>query len=207
MDPVSLSDRPDFPSYVVEHSNVSNVAWHCYSGTSGWDVLTQFHNDHPNVDQWMTECWLHLNSGENFFDLPDFFGGPLSNWARGVMAWTIGGSVDYDVAYQDGCAQCSGIIQVNRTSRTYEKTQDFYTLGQFSRFVHRGAHAINVTAGEHVYPDGTGVEVNAFINPNGKRIVVIRNMINAPLIVEVNFASGDAYVGEIKKRSVASWIL
>ena len=108
---------------------------------------------------------------------------------------------------QNRCAQCSGIIQVNRTSGTYEKTQDYYTLGQYSRFVRRGAITINVTGGEHVYPDGTGVEANAFINPNGDRVIVIRNMIKTDLLLEVNFASGDAYVGNIKGRSVTTWII
>ena len=52
-----------------------------------------------------------------------------------------------------GCAPCSGIIQVNLTAGTYIKTQDFYTLGQFSKFVARDAVYLNST-GSWDYPYG-----------------------------------------------------
>ncbi len=122
---------------------VDAVAWHCYApGGANWSSLAQFHAANGGaVVQVMTECWLHLGSGEGFFDLPDFVLGPVKNYAAGAIAWILGGSVDYDLGFpgRDSCGECSGIVQVNMTAGTYEKTQDFYTLGQFSKFVKKGA--------------------------------------------------------------------
>lgn len=130
--------------------------------------MSTFYRKNPGVKQYMTECWTHQSTGEKFFDLPSFISGPVQHMASGAMAWTLGGSVDYDVSYPTGCKSCSGIIQVNRTAGTYTKTHDFYTLGQFSKWIQRGATYLNST-GSYDYPDGTGVQLVAFRNPEGSR--------------------------------------
>lgn len=199
------TDRPDYPQYVVDNSNVSSVAWHCYSTAGRWEALSQFQHKYPHVKQYMTECWTHVDTGEGFFDLPGFVGGPLKNFAVGAMAWTVGGADDYQVATSDGCTQCSGLIQVNRTSHTFEFTQDYFTMGQYSKFVERGA-VVLATTGTFDYPDGTGVDANAFRNPDGKRVVVIQNKIKNALNVQIHFKT-DSWVGEVPARSVVTWVL
>lgn len=201
------TDAADYPEYVLQNAgaNVGAVAWHCYSGTSGWDVLSTFHQKHPDKKQYMTECWTH-EPGSSFFDLPNFVTGPLQNFASGALAWTLGGSAKFDVSYPGGCAPCSGIIQVDRDSHTYQKTRDFYTLGQFSKFVAKGAHFLTGT-GSYTYPDGTGVQATQFKNPDGSKVVVVVNEMHNSLSTQIDFASGEIWNAEIPGRSVTTWIL
>lgn len=168
--------------------------------------MTDFHDSHPGVKQYMTECWLHLDSGENFFDLPGFMTGPLQNYASGALAWTLGGSTNYDVSNRWGCGQCSGPIQVDRAARKYVKTQDYYTLGQFSKFVKKGAVYLS-GSGSYTYNDGTGMEATHFLNANGQRVVVLLNKLGNDAHVQLNFDSGDAWYGLVPNRSVTTWII
>lgn len=199
------TDQPGYPAYVLQQvPAVKNVAWHCYGG--GWEPMTEFHNSHPTAKQYMTECWLHLATGESFWDLPGFMAGPVQNYASGSLAWTLGGSTKYDVGYPGGCGQCSGIIQVDRAAKSYEKTHDYYTLGQFSKFVKKGAVYLS-GSGSYTYSDGTGVTATQFLGPNGDRVVVIINKLQDDTNLQIAFKSGDAWNGLVPKRSVTTWVI
>ena len=209
------TDRPDYPALVLARAGafVSTVAWHCYSAdTTGWAALTDFHRQHPAVTQVMTECWTHLQDS-NFFDLSDFVLGPMQNWAAGALAWTLFGSTKYDVSYPGGCDQCSGLVQVDRDRGVFVLSQDYYSMGQFSAFVrgapegdHGAAVYLNST-GSYTYPDGTGVQAAAFRNADGTRVLVVQNKIRNDLLLQVTFASGDAWHGTVPARSVTTWVL
>ena len=207
------TDVPEFPELVLKNASmfVDTVAWHCYdqSAEKNWSVLSTFHAAFPGAKQYMTECWTHLNPNgkEGFFELADFVTGPLQNYAAGAMAWTLGGSTAYDVAYPGpgSCSQCSGIVQVDMAARTFVKTQDFYVLGQFSRFVRKGAVYLS-NSGSYTYADGTGVEATAFRNPDGSRVVVIVNKIRNDLHLELS-CEHDTWNAIVLARSVTTWIL
>jgi len=215
--PLSSRDAPLItrrPSQAVIDAHpayVGGVAWHCYSGSPTddakvWAPMAAFHTQNPTVPQYMSECWTHLNSNEGFFDLPGFVGGPVRNYGAGALAWTLGGSTSYDVAYPGGCAPCSGIVQVDLPNRTYHLTPDYYKLGHFSRYAPRGA-VFHTGGGSHIYPDGTGVQATAFVRPGGERVVVIENRIRADLNLTLSFGSGDAWSGVTPQRSISTWVL
>ena len=85
------TDRPDYPHEVLSGPGgafVDAVAWHCYADANRWSVLSDFHAAHPQIEQHMTECWLHAQD-EGFFELSDFVLGPLQNWASSALAWTV----------------------------------------------------------------------------------------------------------------------
>jgi len=170
------TDHPEYPQYVLDNAPaVTNVAWHCYaSGDGGFKTLESFASTNPTAKQYMTECWLHSLDSEGFFDLPQFIMRPIQCGASGAMAWTLAGSVDLDVSFPGGCTQCTGLIQVDMKSGTYELTHDFYAIGQFSRFVSKGARYLR-TSGDHIYEDNTGVESAGFKNPSGEIVVVVLN--------------------------------
>ena len=203
------TDVPEYPQTVLDSTplgTISAVAWHCYAPDNDWKVLSAFEASNPGVPQYMTECWLHLDSGESFFDLPNFTVGPLQNYAKGVLAWILGGSVDYDVGYPGGCSQCSGIIQVDKVSGTYTKTQDFYTLGQFSAFVDVGAQVLETT-GNWDYDDGTGVQSSAFRNINGDLVLVVVNKVLTPLLINLALESGIGWNAQVEGSSVSTFVL
>ncbi len=67
------TDVPDYPTTVLQNASpyVDSVAWHCYANPVDWTTLSTFNAAHPGVQQYMTECWTHLQD-EDFFELPDF---------------------------------------------------------------------------------------------------------------------------------------
>jgi glucosylceramidase len=100
------TDVAGYPAFVLANASayVKTVAWHCYAGggQEKWKVLSTFHDQHPNVQQYMTECWTHVPN-EGFWELPDFVTGPIQNYASGALAWTLGGSTRFDVSWPGGC--------------------------------------------------------------------------------------------------------
>lgn len=208
------SDGWNYVTDVVSQAGdyVGAVAWHCYAtnyweGPDQWSTLTDFSTQYPNIPQIMTECWNHLQD-EDFFNLPDFIQGPIRNTASGAMAWTLGGSTNFDVGYPGlgSCGQCSGLVQVDKNSGDHTLTQDFYNLGQFSKFVQKSATYLD-NSGGWTYADGTGVTFSSFLNPDGSRVLVVLNKIYNDLHTQVTFKSGDVWNGWLKKRSVTTWVI
>lgn len=145
-----------------------------------------------------------METSENFFHLPTFVGYPLQSGASGALAWTLGGSTKYDVAFQDGCHQCSGLVQINPDSGDVIKTQDFFTMAHFSKYVQDSRYLD--TTGTYDYLDGTGVMANAFLNKNGERVVVIQNRIRSALNISVSFTSGEVWSANVPARSIVTWV-
>ena len=63
------------------------------------------------------------------------------------------------------------------------------------------------STGSYTYPDGTGVQAAAFRNADGTRVLVVQNKIRNDLVLQVSFASGDAWHGTVPARSVTTWVL
>ena len=188
------TDHPEYPQYVLDNTAngaVDAVAWHCYGG--GFEGLAPFVEANPGVKQYMSECWLHSTTGEGFFDLPQFLLRPIQYGASGSLAWTLGGSVDLDVSYPGGCQQCTGLVQVDMKNATYTLTQDYYNLGQFSKYVEKGARYLPVS-GSYVYDDNTGVEAVGFQNPDGSDVVVVLNKFGSNLALELDVGGGGSCV-------------
>jgi O-glycosyl hydrolase len=201
------TDAPEYPAAVLAAAGdcVSAVAWHCYAAdTTGWGVLSDFHEAHAGVDQIMTECWTHVNDS-SFFDLPDFVHGPMQNWAVAALAWTLGGSSKFDVSYPGGCDVCSGLVQVDNATKTLEFTRDFYALGQFSRFVRAGSVALNGSILS--LANSPLLEATQYLDPNGDRIIVFLHKSAVDSVVQADFASGISWYGTLPARSVVTWVL
>ena len=204
------TDRPDFPRYVLNHTragDVGAIAWHCYSsGRDKYRPLREFAQDYPGVRQVMTECWTHVDSGEKFFDLPEFVSQPVKHGAAGSLAWTVAGSVNYDVSYPGGCQPCSGLVQVDMVHGNVSKTHDYYTMGHFSHYVKNGDHYVPTVVGDHIYPDGTGVDTTAFVTSDGAKVAVIQNKIRTALNLQLTFQGrNESYLGTVPGRSVVTW--
>jgi O-glycosyl hydrolase len=104
---------------------------------------------------------------------------------------------------------CSGLVQVDHSSQTYELTRDFYALGQFSRFVRKGAVALNgsVSGSSAFLASSALLEITQYLNSDGCRVVVFSHKSPADCVVQLHFASGDTWWGTLPARSVATWVL
>merc|ERR1712048_407878 len=73
------------------------------------------------------------------------------------------------------CGGCSGLVQVNKTAKAYYLTRDYYTMGQFSKFVKTGAVFLASNQDIHIN-ENAEVIVLAFKNPDGTLVIVARNI-------------------------------
>jgi len=110
-----------------------------------------------------------------------------------------------------GCAGCLGSIVVN-SSTTYRRTNDYYMVGQFSRFVRRGAVNHKVLQGN----EGSAATSNQFYvmavqNPDQSWAVIFMNNYGSDQDVVLSFAgqNGTArfWEGVVPKSTVYESIL
>ncbi|KAI7969646.1 hypothetical protein EIK77_000893 [Talaromyces pinophilus] len=193
---------------------VDAVAWHCYASTLNWTVLTEFHNQYPNISQYMTECWTPNDL--SWTHVVNFTMGPLQNWANGVTAWTLGTNDNAGPHLESGCSSCDGIVSVNSTASAdssdrnaatdYTFNLSYYIMSQFSKFIPPGARILE-TDGSAVDDNGDGIQAVASLNPDGSRTVVIENTFGNDVNVTVYLNSGVAWVGNVPNSSVTTWVL
>ncbi|TLD11429.1 hypothetical protein PgNI_05301 [Pyricularia grisea] len=190
------TDRPDYPQTVLDIARefVPSVAWHCYAPGENWSALTTFHKRNPSVKQFQTECWTSAKQTK-WNQASWFTMGPLQNWASGSMAWTLG-TDNQDgpyLPYQGSCGTCTGLFTVDRNSKTYTLRTDYYMIGQYSRYIPRNA-VVHVVTGSYSWPDDTGVESVATVNPDGTRTVVIENKLKNDVHITLHTAKSKIFV-------------
>jgi len=200
---------PSYPQTVLQEapSFVNTVAWHCYAQNNNWSTLTDFHTANPGVAQYMTECWTS-SSFTPWNQASSFTVGPLQNWAAGAIAWTLGTDTNQGphLSGSGACSSCRGLVTVDTAAGTYEMQVDYYMMGQYSKFMPRGATVLQ-GGGSFTYPDGTGVQSVASLNPDGSRTVVIENKIASDLYLTLTTKSGQTWSGLVHQSSVVTWIL
>jgi glucosylceramidase len=107
-----------------------------------------------------------------------------------------------------GCDGCLGSIIVN-SSTVYTKTNDYYMIGHFSRFIRRGSVIHRVTNGTM----GTNGDSNQFLilaahNPDQSWAVVFMNNLNSTQNVRLSFSqAGHTWEGVIPNSTVVTWLI
>ncbi|KAK7959948.1 glucan endo-1-6-glucosidase BGN16.3 [Apiospora aurea] len=205
------TDQPSYPQTVLDTAQdyVDTVAWHCYATNNQWSVLSDFHTKNPHSSQYMTECWTSSKSTP-WHTASSFTVGPLQNWAKGSLAWTLGTDTN-DGPYLGGCDTCRGLVVVDTLSTpTYEFTVDYYMLAQYSKYIPRGATVLAGT-GSYTYSDsGAGIQSVATANPDGTRTVVVENTFGNDVYMTLNTTAaegGEQWTGKIPANSVVTWVL
>lgn len=168
-------------------SHLAGMAWHCYGGSQ---LMGQFHAAHPGVVNLTSEC----SPGLTPYGTAEAALSALNNSASLVQLWNLaldpsGGPVQPP---NSGCRGCSGLVVVDPTTHKARLRLNYYQLGQFSEFIHRGAHRVAATRFVSEFRAPTrphygvtaGLDDAAFVNPGGRRILVVYN--NSP--VEQYFA-------------------
>jgi glucosylceramidase len=161
-------DRPDYPEGVLLNQNLSQiagVAWHGYGGTPG--AMTVVQNMFPAIGTYETEHSGFITSSDqsrlDFEEITQC----MRNWARAYVKWSLALDENQGPHY-GGCSTCTGIITVNSTSGNITYGTEFYTTGQFSKYVLPGAHRVYSS-------NALGVVTSAFVNPNNSRVLVAFN--------------------------------
>ena len=189
---------------------VNTVAWHCYANPLNWTVLSDFYHNNSRTHgfrQFQTECWTsNIYTGWN--QAADFTMGPMQNWAEGSLAWTLATDTNDGPCLDTpgACCTCTGLVVVDTTAGTYNFTTDYYMMGQFSKFMARGATVLE-GSGSFTDANGQGIESVASLNADGTRSVVIENKVDNSVYVTLSTKTGEKWSGLVPAKSVTTWVL
>lgn len=196
------TDMPDYPDTVISQagSNTNTVAWHCYASNLDWSVLSDFHNSHSSVDQYMTECWTHKQG--SWTDVASFTMGPLQNWAKGAISWPMGTTEQGNDRLPGQCSGddgCYGMATLNGDS--YDLQVSYYMMGQFSKGIQSGAIYHTVT--------GNSDNINSVsaINPDGSKVLVVQNTNGDAVYLTLSLQGGGSWSGSLPANSLTTWTL
>src|SRR5216684_2713016 len=144
-------------------SDIAGISWHCYSGSP--TSMTTVHDSYPASEVYETEC--STGTYEARISTIDLLMQSVQNMARTVELWNI--ALDPNKGpHTGGCADCLGVVTIDQSTGNVTYRNDYYQLGQFSKFVVPGAyHIASNTLGSLA-----GV---AFENPDGSKVVVAHN--------------------------------
>ena len=206
------TDQPMYPQRVVEGGAgyVQAAAWHCYASPANYSVLDDFHYGNPEMLQFMTECSNYKpQAGTYNFNVANAFMPPVQHWASGASMWVMATDEMYGPHSPfGGCDGCSGSIIVKSTTE-YTKTNDYYMVGHFSRFIRRGAVNYAVKqgiSGSVLTP--TQFYVVAAKNPDNSWAVVFMNNMAQDEEVVLQFGDGQPmWQGVIPNATLVTWVL
>ncbi len=146
---------------------VGGVAWHGYSGPPA--IQSELH-DRYGAEMFMTErSGFGEGSKQEKQDMRDMVN-VFRNWGKSFVKWPV--ATDENLGpHRGGCAVCTGLVMVHTDDKeagTVEYTTEYYTMGQFTKFVINGA--LRIQSDEN--PQVLNV---AFQNPDGSLVLIAYN--------------------------------
>jgi len=177
-------DRPDYPENVLSNqslSQIAGVAWHGYASTPG--AMTPIQNMFSSIGTYETEhSGFVTNSDQTRLDFEEITQ-CMRNWARAYVKWSL--ALDENNGPQTGgCSTCTPIVTVNSTSGNIAYGSEYYTMGNFSKYVLPGANRIYSS-------NAAGIVTAAFVNPapDNSRILVAFNDSSQPQTFQLQWGT------------------
>ncbi|BBC30893.1 hypothetical protein SGFS_021870 [Streptomyces graminofaciens] len=140
------------------------TAWHCYQDDLG--RMTTIHNTAPDKRIYESEC--STGPGIAPMNAAQLALESTYNWANGALLWNLALDTDGGPKMGVGCTNCTGLVTIDQATGKATYTDNYYQLGQFSKFVVPGATRIG-------YSDGGGIWAQAYKNPDGGEVLVAYN--------------------------------
>ena len=200
-------DRPDYPETVLKDSKAgalaAGTAWHHYAGSP--EVMTRFHNQFPEKDQWVTESsggtWQkgYQEKGNILAEEAAELIAVMRNWSRSYILWALATDQNHGPVV-GGCDTCRGLVTVDTAKGTFKPELDYYVLGQASRFLEQGA--VRIASDE---PKDGPVKDVAFRNPKGEVVLYTLNPDTASHDVILNF-HGRSVAATLPAGSVTTFV-
>ena len=161
---------------------------------AGKNALPAIHRKFPElmIFQSEQECGDGSNSwsytGYCWQLMKDYF----RNGARGYMYWNISTATGGTSTW--GWPQ-NALVCVDTAAKTFHYNHDYYLLKHLTHFVDVGATRVEIT--------GTCDDALAFLNPNGTLILLVRNELPHPQMVQVG-VKDRAFIIELPPDSVGT---
>jgi glucosylceramidase len=169
-------DRPDYPETVLSDSQISGssqiagIAWHGYGGTPG--AMTALHDAFPALGNYETEhsggTWVSDQVKADFEEITQV----MRNWGKSYVKWSLALDQNHG-PHTGGCGTCNPLVTVDSSSGAVTYDIDYYTLGQYSKFVLPGAVRVYSS-------NAPGFVSVAFKNPDGSKVLVVYNESRGP---------------------------
>lgn len=183
-------DTPSYPETVLagltaqQLTQVAGTAWHGYGGPTGAQQTLQ--NLYPTLGQYMTEhsggTWISDQFTSDFLEITHV----LRNSGKAYVKWSLAldQNLGPDLTQNDpplgGCNTCTPIVTVNSQTGAVTKDIEYYTLGQYSKYVLQGA--------VRIYSSNTPTITSvAFINPDSSRVLIAYNTSNSSQAFQVQW--------------------
>lgn len=152
---------------------ISGVAWHCYGGSPA--AMEHLRALAPRLDEVVSECAIQITpftASEAVIDSLRYGASTVALWNLALTPF--GGPVQPP---DSGCRGCRGLVSVNPRTHAVRYSLAYYQLGQFSRFILRGARRVSSN-------EVAGIEDVAVENRNGSVVLAAYNATSST----VNFA-------------------
>ncbi len=164
------------------NSDIAGVSWHCYAGSPS--AMTAMHNRYPTKEAYETEC--ATGASVTPISTIDLLMQSIQNWARTVELWNI--ALDpHHGPHTGGCPDCLGVVTIDESTGNVTRSNDYYLLGHFSKFVVPGAY--------HIAANTLGILSDvAFKNPDGSKVVVVHNGGSSTNTFKVRWNSVQSFV-------------
>jgi glucosylceramidase len=160
------------------YAAVDGIAWHGYVGEAS--AMSRVHDAFPKKNMYWTEGGPDITQPDyqtDYTTWAETFNGILNNWARSITAWNL--ALDEKGKPNIGPFSCGGTITIEGGtekggSHKVTKSGQYWAFAHYSRHIKRGA---KVFATNGVAPDANGAKVSysGFVNPDGKRVLVVAN--------------------------------
>ncbi|MEO8821447.1 MAG: glycoside hydrolase family 30 beta sandwich domain-containing protein [Ginsengibacter sp.] len=165
------ADEPQYPITVLSDPNankyVDGSAFHLYAGNIS--ALSQVHDAFPDKNIYFTEQYTGSGSsfaGDLSWAINNLIIGATKNWSRNVLEWNLASDPNLGPHTDGGCNTCLGAVTVNGNAIT--RNQSYYIIAHASKFVRPGSVRIYSS-------DVSGLSNVAFLNPDGKKVLIVLN--------------------------------
>ncbi|HET8840221.1 MAG TPA: glycoside hydrolase family 30 beta sandwich domain-containing protein, partial [Ktedonobacteraceae bacterium] len=178
------------------NSALSGIAWHCYNGDPS--AMTTVHNQFPNKEVYETECStgisiVHISTINLLMQ-------SVQNWARSVELWNLALDPNHG-PHSGGCTECFGVVTVDQNTGNVTYSNDYYLLGQFSKFAVPGAFHVSASI-----PSSGNITDVAFKNPDGSDVVVANNSGSSSSTFNVNWNGSQSFTYTLPAGATVSFV-
>jgi glucosylceramidase len=178
---ISILNDPAAKAYVA------GSAFHAYAGNVS--AMGVVHSAHPDEGLYFTEIsggeWATNFSDNLQWNMANIFIGTTKNWSKNALLWNLALDENHGPK-NNGCQDCRGVVTVQSTNGAVTRNVEYYSIGHFSKFVRPGAFRISSTA----FGSGTNLDHVAFVNTDGRKVLVVTNSAATPQSFTVKWDEG-----------------
>jgi glucosylceramidase len=175
---------------------LAGIAWHCYNGSP--TAMTAVHNQYPNKEVYETECATGISI--THISTIDLLMQSVQNWSRAVELWNVALNTSHG-PHTGGCTDCNGVATIDQNTGNVTYSNDYYLLGQFSKFVVPGAYHVSAST-----PSSGNISDVAFKNPDGSDVVVAHNGGNSSSTFNVTWNSSQSFSYTLPAGATVSFV-